>query len=75
VWEGSAGRKDARAALKNLRHDFIVCVGIYERGEEALFPAPIIVEPMFKEQFFIASMTEDFETLVKVGPCAACRLQ
>lgn len=71
---GSNQGKDARACLRKLTHKFLVCIG-YQHDEPSLagcgqhlLPEPLVLEPRFKEHFFIAHPTAGFEALVKVLP-------
>lgn len=60
--------KTPRSCLQNLRHRFIVCLGVRSAadGEPAYLPEPLVVEPCFREQFTIAHPTPEYEALLQV---------
>lgn len=61
--------KTPRSCLQNLRHRYIVCLGVRDAadGEPAYLPEPLVVEPRFREQFTIAHPTPDYEALLQVS--------
>lgn len=64
--------KTPRSCLQNLRHRYIVCLGVRGAGdgEPAYLPEPLVVEPRFREQFTIAHPTPAYEALLQsVPPC------
>jgi hypothetical protein len=60
--------KTPRSCLQNLRHRYIVCLGVREAadGEASYLPEPLVVEPRFREQFSIAHPTPEYEALLQV---------
>lgn len=64
--------KTPRSCLQNLRHRYIVCLGVRNAadGEPSYLPEPLVVEPRFREQFTIAHPTPDYEALLQVGSSA-----
>lgn len=61
--------KTPRSCLQNLRHRYIVCLGVRSAGdgEPAYLPEPLVVEPRFREQFTIAHPTPAYEALLQVS--------
>lgn len=61
--------KTPRSCLQNLRHRFIVCLGMRSAadGEPAYLPEPLVVEPRFREQFIIAHPTPEYEAVLQVS--------
>lgn len=60
--------KTPRNCLQNLRHRYIVCLGVRScgEGEPSYLPEPLVVEPRFREQFTIAHATQDYQALLQV---------
>lgn len=63
--------KDVRSCLRNLRHRFVVCIGMRgATGEAQYLPDPLVIDPRFREQFTVAHPTPEYDLLVKVRrPC------
>jgi hypothetical protein len=61
--------KTPRSCLQNLRHRYIVCLGVRScgDGEPSYLPEPLVVEPRFREQFTIAHPTTVYEALLQVS--------
>lgn len=64
--------KDARSCLRNLRHRFLVCIGLRaSSGDVSYLPVPLVVDPRFREQFTVAHPTPEYDSVLKVRPGGA----
>lgn len=63
--------RDTRSCLQQLRHRFIVCIGVRPScdAEPQYLAEPLVVEPRFREQFAIAHPTAAYEAMLQVGGC------